>query len=69
MAIAKPSLLLKRLLQEGGERPWLEFKENNVDPDVIGRTASACANAAMLAEKHMLPLFRQDPFLCAHWPG
>lgn len=52
MAIAKPSLLLKRLLQEGGERPWLEFKENNVDPDVIGRTASACANAAMLAEKH-----------------
>jgi predicted HTH transcriptional regulator len=52
MATAKPNLLLKRLLQEAAERPWLEFKENNVDPDVIGRTVSACANAAMLAEKH-----------------
>lgn len=51
MATNDPRALLKRLLQESAERPWLEFKHNNDDPDAIGRCIAACANAAMLAEK------------------
>jgi ATP-dependent DNA helicase RecG len=51
MATTDPRALLKRLLQEPTETPWLEFKHNNCDPDLIGRTLSACANAAMLLER------------------
>lgn len=51
MATTDPRSLLKRLLQEPAETPWLEFKHNNCDPDLIGRTVSACANAAMLLER------------------
>lgn len=51
MPINDPTALLRRLLQEAGERPWLEFKENNRDPDLIAKTVCACANAAMLADK------------------
>lgn len=50
--VGNPALLLKRLLEERAERSWLEFKVNNCDPDMVGRTVSACANAAMLEEKH-----------------
>src|SRR5262249_2803958 len=46
-----PKALLRRLLQEPQEGEWLEFKHNNCDPDLIGRTISACANAAMLADR------------------
>lgn len=52
MTTANPVALLRRLLQETSEKPWLEFKVNNADPEMIGRTVSACANAAMLEEKH-----------------
>ena len=41
--------LLCRLLQEAWENTWLEFKQNNKDPDLIA--FSACANAAVLADK------------------
>lgn len=51
MATNDPKALLKRLLQEPAETPWLEFKRNNSDPDLIGRTISACANSAMLVEQ------------------
>lgn len=51
MATSDPLALLRRLLQEASEREWLEFKQNNVDPDEIGRCVSACANASMLAGK------------------
>jgi ATP-dependent DNA helicase RecG len=51
MATADPQALLKRLLQEPTETTWLEFKQNNSDPELIGRTLSACANAAMLLER------------------
>jgi ATP-dependent DNA helicase RecG len=51
MATNDPRALLRRLLQEPAETPWLEFKQNNCDPDLIGRTISACANAAMLVER------------------
>jgi ATP-dependent DNA helicase RecG len=50
MTTNDPQALLRRLLDESSEGEWLEFKHNNCDPDLIGRTASACANAAMLAD-------------------
>src|SRR5665213_3982052 len=43
--------LLHRLLEEEGERPWLEFKRNNWDPENVARCLSACANACILAGK------------------
>jgi hypothetical protein len=51
MATSDPKALLHRLLQEPHEGAWLEFKHNNCDPGLIGRTISACANAAMLADR------------------
>lgn len=51
MATTNPLALLKRLLQEPREREWLEFKVANADPDLIGRTLCACANAAMLSDQ------------------
>lgn len=51
MSVADPHALLARLLQERTEQPWLEFKQNNCNPELIGRCVAACANAAMLAEK------------------
>jgi ATP-dependent DNA helicase RecG len=46
-----PKALLARLLQEPRESAWLEFKQNNADPDEIGKCISACANAAILVER------------------
>jgi ATP-dependent DNA helicase RecG len=51
MATSDPKALLRRLLQEPHEGTWLEFKHNNCDPSLIGRTISACANAAMFADR------------------
>jgi ATP-dependent DNA helicase RecG len=51
MATKDPKALLDRLLQEATETPWLEFKENNCDPNVIGPCVAACSNAAILAGK------------------
>jgi ATP-dependent DNA helicase RecG len=51
MATGDPKNLLRRLLEESSERTWLEFKHNNCDPGLIERTISACANAAMLADR------------------
>jgi ATP-dependent DNA helicase RecG len=50
MAISNPRALLRRLAA-GDEGPWLEYKHNNSDCEMIGRTLSACANAAMLADR------------------
>ncbi len=49
MVTQNPKSLLRRLLEEGAEREWLEFKHNNSDPEEIGRCISAAANASMLA--------------------
>lgn len=49
MAVENPAALLRRLLMEPTENDWLEFKQNNADPDRIGKWVSACANAAILA--------------------
>jgi ATP-dependent DNA helicase RecG len=51
MTTADPKALLRRLLQEKSEGEWLEFKHNNCDPELIGRTVSACANGAMLRDR------------------
>ncbi len=48
MPIKDPAALLARLLKRE-ESAWLEFKTNNADPQTIGKTLSACANAAILA--------------------
>jgi ATP-dependent DNA helicase RecG len=51
MPIYDPCALLHRLCQEPNEVSWLEFKQNNADPQEIGEYISALANSAMLAEK------------------
>lgn len=43
--------LLERLCREPHETEWLEFKENNYEPQVLGEYLSALANAAGLAGK------------------
>lgn len=41
--------LLARLCADTAEQPWLEFKQNNDEPQEIGEYISALANAAVLA--------------------
>jgi ATP-dependent DNA helicase RecG len=43
--------LLDRLCREPHETEWLEFKESNYEPQVLGEYLSALANAAGLAGK------------------
>ena len=49
MPTLDPKALLRRLLEEDGEQPWLEFKRGNWNPEMVGRYISACANASILA--------------------
>ncbi len=51
MPVKNPQALLKRLIEEPNESVWVEFKENNSDPDMIGSWLSACANGAILSGK------------------
>lgn len=51
MYIQDAKALLKRLAGEISEASWLEFKQSDCEPDVIGACVSACANAAILAHK------------------
>lgn len=44
-------LLINALCKQPSETTWLEFKENNCDPEMIGADISALANSAALAEK------------------
>jgi ATP-dependent DNA helicase RecG len=48
MALKNPCDMLERLIDEGRERPWLEFKQNNADPTQIGGYISALSNSALL---------------------
>lgn len=50
MAVKNPGAMLERLTREP-EAPWLEFKLNNVEPQVIGESISALANGAILVER------------------
>lgn len=43
--------LVRDLLASSGESGWLEFKENNSDPERIGKNISALANSAVLEGK------------------
>lgn len=43
--------LVRKLLGESQECEWIEFKENNSDPERIGRYVSALANSALLNER------------------
>lgn len=45
-------LLVDELRQLPEETPWLEFKHNNYDPQMIGQDICALANAATLYEKN-----------------
>ena len=44
--------LVNELRKYPNETPWLEFKHNNYDPEMIGRDISALANSAALYEKN-----------------
>ncbi|MBT9491996.1 MAG: putative DNA binding domain-containing protein [Paucibacter sp.] len=50
--------LLTSLCRLQGEREWVEFKENNEAPDMIGETISALSNGARL---------RNEPFAYFVW--
>lgn len=43
--------LVKELCKLPQETEWVEFKENNGDPEEIGEYLSALANSAVLADK------------------
>lgn len=43
--------LVRSLLRESGETPWLEFKCNNADPSGVGKYVSAIANTAALHDR------------------
>lgn len=43
--------LVKELIRLPAEQPWLEFKQNNYDPQMIGEDISALANSAALYER------------------
>ena len=44
-------MLVLELCKYSEELPWLEFKHNNYDPEIIGEDISALANGAALDEK------------------
>lgn len=44
--------LVNELCKLPSESPWIEFKHNNYDPDMIGKDISALANSAALYEKN-----------------
>lgn len=46
------TILINELRKLDNETPWLEFKHNNYDPDMIGSDISALANGAALREKN-----------------
>ena len=45
-------LLVSELCKHKEELPWLEFKRDNYNPDMIGADISALANAAALDERN-----------------
>jgi predicted HTH transcriptional regulator len=44
--------LIDELRALPAETSWVEFKENNADPQIIGKLISALSNAARLADQH-----------------
>lgn len=52
MSINRNLALIDELRVLPAETSWFEFKRNNKDPGLIGRTVSALSNAARLADQH-----------------
>ncbi len=44
--------IIEDLRKLPAETPWAEFKENNSNPEIIGKLISALSNAARLADQH-----------------
>ncbi|MEW5424371.1 ATP-binding protein [Amorphus sp. 3PC139-8] len=44
--------LIDDLRSQPAEAPWIEFKENNADAQMIGKLISALSNSARLADQH-----------------
>ena len=44
-------LLVRELVKFTDETPWLEFKHNNYNPEMIGQDISALANSATVEER------------------
>ena len=51
MIVENLDLLIKELCKYPNETPWLEFKHNNYNPEMIGEDICALANSATLYEK------------------
>ena len=51
-ADARTSALIDDLRALSAENSWVEFKENNADPQMVGKLISALSNAARLADQH-----------------
>ena len=49
---ARTHALVDDLRALPAEAAWVEFKENNADPQIIGKLISALSNAARLADQH-----------------
>ena len=41
--------LVRELVKPSDETPWLEFKHNNYDPEMIGKDISALANSVLFS--------------------
>jgi predicted HTH transcriptional regulator len=51
MADARTLALIDDLIRLPAETSWVEFKENNADPQIAGKLISALSNAARLADQ------------------
>ncbi|RYB04682.1 ATP-binding protein [Lichenibacterium ramalinae] len=51
-ADTRTAALIDDLRKLPAETSWVEFKENNTDPQMIGKLISALSNAARLADQH-----------------
>jgi ATP-dependent DNA helicase RecG len=51
MNAARDIDLINELRAQPTEAPWLEFKNNNTDPDMIGKRCSALSNAARIESR------------------
>lgn len=47
-------ILVNELRSRDDEAPWIEFKHNNYNPDMIAEDISALANSATLFDKTVL---------------
>ena len=52
MSDTRTLALIEDLLNSSAEKPWIEFKQNNADPEKIGKYISALSNAARLFDQH-----------------